>query len=219
MTKDPIQLMLELTRPKDLLERLVPNGKLGGVVLDGPLPGPLGERVALTVHFAEPAARHFTVLVQLAWARHKGNATLREGFGADFLPEDDAGRQRLISFAREEVPVEVSRFDERVATDLAVVITHEGQARKESVIDLSQGGAFIRTGKLLPVGATLAFKLRPPLSLRTLKLHGRVAWVRGVGNPRGMGVEFLFDNADQATQVRKLLERLYKRAASLKRPG
>ncbi|MHB8878537.1 MAG: PilZ domain-containing protein, partial [Myxococcaceae bacterium] len=185
-----------------------PNGKLGGLTVDGPLPGALGQRCALVVRAASPATRHFNVRGQLAWARHKGSRGLKECFGIDFLAEDDAGRQRLLSFAREEVQPTGSRFEERLYTDLPVTISNAGRVRKEVLFDLSQGGAFVRTALPAPVGTHLAFDMRPPLSLTRLRLKGRVAWVRLTGPARGMGVQFLFDNAAQAERVLKLLRRL-----------
>jgi uncharacterized protein (TIGR02266 family) len=187
---------------------VVPNGRLDGLMLEGKLPARLGELVHLQVRFAEPAKRNFDVRVRLAWVRHKGNAALKEGYGVEFVPEDQAGRDRLLSFARQEVPLEGSRFDERISAALAVRIAHNGQERKEMVWDISQGGAFIQTGMFVPVGSLLELKLRPPGSLTRLKLKGRVAWLRKSGEARGFGVEFLFDNARQSARVLKILNRL-----------
>ena len=210
MARSILKLTLELRRPKDLLERVLPNGQLGGLVLEGTLPSALGTRVPLTVRFAEPAERHFKVEVQLAWVRHKGSAALnlKEGYGVDFVAEDTAGRDRLLAYAREELATASSRSDVRIFTNLPVKIRHDGRVRKESLIDLSEGGAFVRTGMFLPVGAVLDFAVRPPRSLRSIRVRGRVAWLRKTGDARGFGVEFVYDDPRQAIRVRKLVERL-----------
>ena len=211
MPQKLIKVALEIPDPKALLVRYYPNGKLGGLTIDGPLPGVLGQRCELVVRTVPPLQRHFNVRGQLAWARHKGSRGLKECFGIDFLAEDDAGRVRLLSFAREEVEPSGSRFEERQFTDLPVKISHQGKVRKEMLFDLSQGGAFIRSALPPPIGTVLEFDVRPPLSLKRLRLKGRVAWVRRTGTARGMGIEFLFDDATQAERVRKLLNRVSRR--------
>jgi uncharacterized protein (TIGR02266 family) len=208
MPQTLIKVSLEVPAPKDLLVRYYPNGKLGGLTVDGPLPGVLGQRCELMVRALSPAQRQFNIRGQLAWARHKGSRGLKECFGIDFLAEDDAGRQRLLSFAKEEVEPSGSRYEERLFTDLPVKISHEGKVRKEVLFDLSQGGAFVRSALPPPVGTLLEFDVRPPLSLTHLRLNGRVAWIRQTGTARGMGIEFLYDDANQAERVRKLLNRV-----------
>jgi uncharacterized protein (TIGR02266 family) len=209
-----LRVNLAVSRPKEVLDRWYPNGKLGGLMIDGALPGTLATTCELVVRVA-PAeagkpALHFNVRGQLSWARHKTSRGLRECFGVDFVPEDDAGRQRLLAFAREEVDPAAGRFEERVFVELPVRVTHDGKAQKERLADLSQGGAFVRTTTSLPVGAEVGFEVRPPGALLSLRLKGRVVWVRSAGDDQGVGIVFLYESAAQAERVRKLLSRLEK---------
>jgi uncharacterized protein (TIGR02266 family) len=197
-----------------LLQRVVPNGDLGGLTLEGKAPGPVGTRCQLIIHFAEPSERNFNVEVQIAWVRHLDDARLKRGFGVAFLAEDQAGRDRVIAYARDELPPRASRYDQRIATELPVTIRHEGKVRKERLIDLSHGGAFIRTVMFLPVGSRLEFRVRPPRALMKVRLIGKVAWVRKTGAARGMGIEFEYESARQAVRVAKMLRRLAPRRAS-----
>jgi uncharacterized protein (TIGR02266 family) len=203
-----LTLTLSLARPKDLLPRLLPNGRMGGLVLDGPVPDALGARGTLIVLFSEPVERRFEVKVQLAWARHRGTADLKEGFGLDFLPEDASGRDRLLGYAREEVQPESTRYDARVPATLPVTVHCNGRSAHDRLLDLSQGGAFVQTSLALEVGATVSLKIHPPKSLLSIGLRGRVAWVRDEGLARGVGVEFIYDNARQSERVMKLVKRL-----------
>ncbi|MHB8879264.1 MAG: hypothetical protein ACYC8T_36670, partial [Myxococcaceae bacterium] len=69
MAETLLKVSLQIAAPKDLLVRYYPNGKLGGLTVDGPLPGALGQRCALVVRAASPATRHFNVRGQRAGAR------------------------------------------------------------------------------------------------------------------------------------------------------
>jgi uncharacterized protein (TIGR02266 family) len=204
-TDKVLKLTLDVERPSDLLARHYPNGALGGLTLDGPLPGSLGAPCEVKVQIP---SGHFKVLGRLAWARHQSARGLKECFGVDFVIEDEPARARLLQWAKEELSNATGRSTERFQAELPVTIAHDGKARKEQLFDLSAGGAFVRTGEPLPVGSLLRFELRPPRSLRTLKLKGRVAWVRASGPSAGMGIEFLYEDADQSTRLRKMLHKL-----------
>ncbi len=207
----PLKLTLQLLRPKDLLERWYPNGRHGGIALEGPLPGALGERCELSVEFSEPAVRMFQLHGRLAWARHKGSQRLRESFGVDIVDEGGDGRERLLRYARDEFPLSATRFEERLSTNLPVRVLHEGRSMRESLMDLSQGGAFVRTATPLPVDTQLVCELRPPRSLRALRLEARVAWVRYSGENAGMGLEFRYADPRESKRVRALLDRLARK--------
>ncbi|MFZ5467954.1 MAG: PilZ domain-containing protein [Myxococcota bacterium] len=213
MTTHPLKVTLRVARPGDVLVRCYPNGKVGGLTVDGSVPGALGQHCELVVRIAQPVARHFNVRGQLAWARHQSSMALKECFGVDFLPDDEAGRDRLLSYAKEEVEPGASRYEDRIYTSLPVKISHQGKTRREFLFDLSQGGAFVRSARPLPVGAEVLFVLRPPLSLTVLRLKGRVVWVRSTGHAQGMGIEFQFEDPKEADGLRRLLVRLDRQAA------
>ena len=124
---------IEVAFPSDVLGRFYPNGKLGGLTMDGKLPGAMGQHVLLIVKVERPR-REFELKGQLAWARHKGGAgNLREAYGVDFLADPD----RLLQFARSQLDSSAVRHVARVATDLPVRITHGGHTRREFLVDVS----------------------------------------------------------------------------------
>ena len=200
MQTSVVTVSLEVSEPDALLERLYPNGKLGGVTVSGKSPGALGQHVLLTVRVRRPTRREFTLRGQLAWARYKASKALGASFGIDFLPEDDATRQRLLAFARQEVGSEATRFEPRVQVELSVRLVHAGRLRREFLADLSPGGAFIRTWDPIPLDERVELVVRGPLQLRALRLQGRVAWLRQTGDDPGMGIEFI--ERDDATRHR-----------------
>lgn len=200
---------LELTfdRPEDLLARLYPNGQLGGMFFDGLPPVALGAKVELTLRVTSPSPRHFNVHTQLAWVRHR-LPRQKEGFGLDFLPEDAKGRERLVAFASGKALDEPIRAEERLSVALEVLVMHNGAVRKETLADLSQGGAYLRTKTPLAPGTDVEVSLRPPLSLRRLRLRARVAWTKKRGDDAGMGLQFIYADARQQDRLRRLLERI-----------
>lgn len=203
-----IETGLRVGSPAELAERYYPNGRLGGLSIEGKSPGALGQLVLLKVDVVRPA-RQFVLHGQLAWVRHKsGGPNQPTGFGIDFLPEDDATRVRLLAFARAEVPSDAIRADQRQQVELKVRMVHEGLQRKELVADLSPGGAFVRSWNPLPVGAKVELSLRLPLTFSALELKGHVAWVRRAGEHPGMGIEFVHENDGGRAKLEKVLMKL-----------
>lgn len=199
-----LELTLEVAFPSDVLARFYPNGKLGGLTLDGKAPGALGQLVALTVKIERPQ-REFRAKGQLAWARYQGGAkALKECFGVDFLTDSD----RLLQFARAELDPSAMRLGPRVATDLPVRISHGGHTRKEFLVDLSDGGAFIRSPSPIPIGHEVELHVKPPHALLGFTLKGRVAWQRNTGQATGFGVEFTDDDEGIRARLAKLLHTL-----------
>lgn len=201
-----MKVTLAVAFPVDVLHRYYPNGKLGGLTIDGSSPSALGQLIDLTVKIERPA-REFTVRGQLAWARHRGSRNLKECYGVDFLAGDE-GSQRLLAFARRDLDAEATRHSARILTDLKVRITHHGQTRREFLADLSAGGAFVRSGVPAEVGELLELHLRPPGSLSSMKLDARVAWVRATGTEPGMGLEFVDADPKVVERLGKVLARL-----------
>lgn len=200
-----IQARLEVAFPGDVLGRVYPNGRLGGLMMDGEAPGVLGDRVELTVQIQRPE-QQFTLVGQLAWARHRGGAkNLKECYGIDFVKE----HERLLQFARAELDASAMRRATRLATHLKVRLTHAGVTRREALVDVSAGGAFVRCAEPIPdVGDEIALQLRPPRALLGFTLRGRVAWQRASGPDAGFGVEFVVPDEATRARLEKLLARL-----------
>ncbi len=200
----PVTATLLVENPRDLVDRYYPNGKLGGLTLDGKAPGALGAALVVAVKLKKPL-REFSFRGVLAWARHR---TTRQpaSFGVDFSASDEGSRARLLAFARNEVPAEAVRVGRRLQVELGVRLVHEGRVRKEKLADLSLGGAFVHTPTPLALGELVELTLRPPRSLGSFMVRGHVAWVRHGGPLAGMGIEFVAD-----TETHRRLDRLLAR--------
>src|SRR5688572_15484897 len=108
---------LELHHAGEILAVLYPNGRLGGVRVDGTAPAALGAKVELLVRVQKPSVRHITARMRIAWVRHRGNERLRECFGLDFLPADPGSKARLLAFARGQVDEPHLRSDQRFTVE------------------------------------------------------------------------------------------------------
>jgi Tfp pilus assembly protein PilZ len=199
-----VHATLVLAQPKELADRYYPNGKLGGLAIDGRPPVALGARVTLLVRVKR---REFTIIGQLAWVRHH---TTRQpaSFGIDFLPEDDAARVRMMAFARDEVTADSVRVEKRLHVELPVRLVHEGRERLEYLADLSAGGAFVRTWNPISVGELVELTVRAPAVFFTssLVVQACVVWARVTGQHPGMGLEFICDSETQQGLEKLLLK-------------
>lgn len=191
--------------PGDLLPRCYPNGRLGGLTLNGQAPGALGELVKVTVRVRRPP-REFVLGGQIAWARHKASKQLHESFGIDFRDDDDSTVSRMLAFARNEVSAETTRLERRVSLELPIKLVHGSRSRRERLSDLSHGGAFVRTWDPIDVDEVVELVVRPPSSLFSLHFKGRVAWIRRVGDAAGMGIEFFDLDGSLRSSVDRLLK-------------
>ena len=207
MPQAPLKVTLEVGKRRELLEHLYPNGKLGGLVVEGKPPGALGRKCEVTIQVGNTGGRFFTIHGRLAWARHQGAQKLKECFGVELMARGEASR--LATFARDESNAD-GRLSHRYFSDLQVKIWDAGVAKQELLGDLSRGGAFIKTTAPLPVATRVELDVRPPLSIRRLRLPARVVWVRASGPSPGMGLEFAFENDAQSQSLDRLVLKLEK---------
>lgn len=184
----PAEVRLELGRPEELLTRLYPTTGLGGVTVDGPLRGQLGDVVRLVVSTLVPG-REVVATGRLAWARHRTHRGLTESFGVDLLDQGD-GARRLLAFAQESLDAAAVRAARRVPVSWPVKTMHGGLVRRDVLCDLSLGGALIRTTFPAETGEVVTIAFRPPGAWLALQLSGRVAWHQVGEDASGMGVHF-----------------------------
>ncbi len=201
------EVQLLVAFPSDVVHRYYPNGRLGGLTVDGRPPAQVGQLVDLRVRVERPR-REFSLRGQIAWARYQATGALKESFGVDLAGEEEAVA-RLLAFARAHLGPESTRAEPRVAVDYPVRLVSHGRKRKELLADLSSSGAFVRSGQPLEVGETLELQLRPPGSLLAARFKARVQWTRNTGDATGMGLEFT--DEDAPLRLEKILRSLARR--------
>lgn len=198
---------LDVAYPAEIWGRYYPNGRLGGLRVDGRPPGQLGQLVELFITVEKPR-REFTLRGQLAWARYQNTDAQKESFGVD-LQGDEEAVNRVIQFANASLDAEAMRAEPRLSVELPVRLVSKGVQRKEIAADLSLTGAFVRSGMPLEVGDELLLKLRAPGRLLASSFKAKVRWSRQTGDATGMGLEFT--EGDAPERMAKVLRSLQRR--------
>lgn len=80
--------------------------------------------------------------------------------------------------------------------------------------NLSLGGCFVRTERLLPAGNTIDLKFTLPGTEQPIRATGTVKWTREAGTPdeRGMGIEFTFIRRQDLQRLRTYIAAELKHA-------
>jgi type IV pilus assembly protein PilZ len=111
------------------------------------------------------------------------------------------------------------RQQERAPIELRVEYQRLNRFFYDYTKNISKGGTFIQTKKPLDVGTRFLFKLRVPHKTEPLILLGEVRWVLHDGESRrdangsldttpGMGIRFIYENAQQQELVEHEVEKL-----------
>jgi type IV pilus assembly protein PilZ len=112
-------------------------------------------------------------------------------------PEDHDDRRR-----HDRMPIELKVEYRRLNTFFA-----------DYTKNISRGGTFIATEKPLPIGTEFVFALGVPNMSEPLKLKGKVMWITPTAdaspaNPAGMGIEFVYADAEERRVKEAAAERL-----------
>ncbi len=117
----------------------------------------------------------------------------------------------------ESAIVEIAMTDDRRQNDRAPIVLKVEYQRMNSLLaeyasNISSGGTFIRTDKVLPVGTEFVFELNAPRLAAPLQIRGVVKWVRTIedagAEPPGMGIEFVYASAAERVALQRTLEAL-----------
>jgi len=109
------------------------------------------------------------------------------------------------------------RLDDRAAITLRVDYKRLNTFFADYTRNISKGGTFIRTSKPLDVGTEFVFDLSFPSRQGRLQLKGEVMWVVAEESaddeqPAGMGIRFIFEDAEERRRVDDFVERLMAEA-------
>ena len=105
------------------------------------------------------------------------------------------------------------RTDRRYLARIAIFYgRYQNDLLTDYSINISTGGVFIETGKILPEGTEVTVKLNLPDSDIIIVTNARVAWTNCPGFPRkeslpsGMGLQFLDLSLENMHTIRSFLE-------------
>ncbi len=168
----------------------------------------LAEIVSVFVEFPNDK-RSFRLLGRVVSRRRAAKEpALAAGIRVEFSPDQGQAIQLILDHVGGKDIAFQNRASRRLSCTLEISYRHDGELLKQFAEDISEGGTFIRTQKLLPVGTEVHCRLKPPGQLLGIKIKGRVSWQKESGDPVGMGIEFLFSSSRQQKKIAKLLTSL-----------
>lgn len=168
----------------------------------------LGQELTVVIDF--PAERrNFRLRGQVVSARRGSKEPpLPAGIEVAFPSGQNHTVQMVLDHASGKQVDFVHRKTKRVPCSVEVNYRTDQGFVREFAEDLSEGGTFIRTDEIFAVGTEIQCKLKPPGYLLGVKLRARVAWVSRTKDPKGMGLEFLFESERQRKKVSEVCRRL-----------
>lgn len=201
-------IVYELPDHRAFLSAYFHQGELGSVFVPGDSKVRAGEHVDLELRFvAEDRTVRLTGI--LRWKRSTPGPKLPAGVAIELMPNERHIRDTLIDFANGREVKWIERSSERLPVHMVIEYASSSVFLSDFTDDLSDGGAFIVTDELLPIGTELRLKLKPPGELFALRLKGKVAWQQLEGR-RGIGVTFEFEGDRTKDKIHKLCGELRK---------
>jgi hypothetical protein len=128
------------------------------------------------------------------------------------VDDDHRSRVRFAAAVLGGERTAASRTHRRIPTDLECRWTQGTFEHQSRIIDLSHGGAFIRSQFCPKIGATVVVQL-PDLGGRPLRLDAVVTWVRATGPQAGFGVNFKLRDRNLAQQLHRMVREQERSAA------
>lgn len=109
------------------------------------------------------------------------------------------------------------REDNRVYADLRITVQSVGLLTDQQAVNISNGGVFLATQKLIPLGERLQLTLRFDDPARDISARGVVVWQNEnpePRQPRGVGVRFTQLDADDCRFISYYIKKAQTRAAA-----
>ncbi len=133
--------------------------------------------------------------------------------GCDAIIHSPVRRQQLLSVAREFLQLSDRQLGRMAARLLVQYGQNPDELNSHYSVNISQGGVFVATQDVIPVGTPLALRVQLPQQKDSLSCKGRVAWLNHPETgkkpqlPTGMGIEFSNLIAEQQAMVHRYLAR------------
>jgi Tfp pilus assembly protein PilZ len=206
--KRPTLFTVVLQEPRAFLDIHYSKGTTAGVLLETQQEIVLGQPVDVAVRFLGRPIHQFLLGGVVAWRRRTSSDALKPGLGVDIPPAHRVALERVVEFALGIHDVASDRQFPRVRCMLSVkALDQGGQAHAASIINLSEGGAYVIGLPALKAGDEVTLVLKRGLLSRALRLRSRIRWARPSPQP-AVGVMFALDGPGQQSRVAALVEEL-----------
>lgn len=200
-------LVLEFSNPGQLMDGI--DERHGALFVPWMIPGvSAGDKVMAEFTF-KGRKELFDLRATVRWVRQHGTELMPAGVALDIHKEDSLKLRKLVVWLKGGEVQYFKRRHVRYPVELECKVAHGAVQADATLIDISEGGAFISLhGSELPtIGTDVELHLRLPGSFLRgrFKLPARVMWLDFFEDSRGFGVQFPEPPPDG---VLKLLERV-----------
>ncbi len=88
--------------------------------------------------------------------------------------------------------IEKERESPRIGTNIEIMFREKGSFVKSYMLNVNNGGLFLKTDKPLAIDAEVTMHIRLPDDQETMTIEGRVVWTNPKSKvfPAGMGIQF-----------------------------
>jgi uncharacterized protein (TIGR02266 family) len=110
------------------------------------------------------------------------------------------------------------RDDNRVYADLRITLQSVGLLTEQQAVNISNGGVFLATQRMIPLGERLELTLHFDDPPRDIKARGMVVWQNedpAPSQPRGVGVRFTQLDAEDCRFISYYIKKAQLRAAAV----
>jgi len=134
--------------------------------------------------------------------------TLPPGIEVEFFLSEKRTVQLCLDCAEGKNVDFTDRNSRRVPCSFVVHCSWSNKYSREVAEDISEGGIFLRTDNLLPVGTEMVCRLKPSGFWFGMKILGKVAWLQENELSKGMGVSFTFKGKRKRKRMGELVKQL-----------
>lgn len=138
----------------------------------------------------------------------------RSGVKIEFLPQEKGKNEHLLQIlGGEEIP-SAQRKHRRIPSNMSVEwrVPNEPEQHTSLAGDIGQGGMFIQTERVKPIGTQVLVELTPPGGTSPQTLEARVAWISPSTDCPGIGVQFKCRDVIGKRRIRELVKRIREAA-------
>ena len=202
-------VMLRLANRGKFLKLFFKEGEAGSIFVPGTTNCRPSDAVRLGIFFEEEQ-RTFRIRGTVRWKRMTKSKRLPVGMAVEVLPKERDALNLILDYANGR-EVNWTERDERIPAQLQIHYATGSVFLSDVTEAVSRGGVFLRTEEPLEVGDELRLKLKLPGDFFSVRVGGRVTWVRE--KPRGVGIQFSFDNGRAQSRMQRIVDELREQIA------
>ncbi|MEI6126282.1 MAG: TIGR02266 family protein [Pseudomonadota bacterium] len=109
---------------------------------------------------------------------------------------------------------EDKRTTPRIETNIDILFRESGAFIKSYMLNVSNGGLFLKTENPLPIDSVVTLRIRLPAETEPMEIQGCVVWSNPKGKnnafPSGMGIQFIKINPENRIKIDAFVDQYRK---------